>query len=140
MSAFEDEYLSALMSLESAIMQAYNEHPDLSDFDVERALEATITHYVAQIRNTKPRPIRLNPKAAKLAERLQLVGELLLGEAPLTTEGGEELNLGETLDTQELVACLKRIRKSVRFWTKQGGRQGYLNYVADFLLPSRGSA
>lgn len=36
-----------------------------------------------------------------------------------------------TLD--EIVACLKRIRKSIQFWTKEGGRQGYLNYVNGFI-------
>lgn len=33
----------------------------------------------------------------------------------------------------EIVACLKRLRKSVQFWTKSGGRQGYLNYIVEFL-------
>ncbi len=32
-----------------------------------------------------------------------------------------------------LIACLKRIRKSVRYWSKQGGRRGYLAYVRNFL-------
>ncbi len=37
----------------------------------------------------------------------------------------------KTLD--EIVACLKRIRKSISLWTKQGGRQGYLIFVSNFL-------
>jgi hypothetical protein len=38
-----------------------------------------------------------------------------------------------SISVPELIACLKRLRKSVRFWNEQGGRQGYLNYVREFL-------
>jgi hypothetical protein len=37
------------------------------------------------------------------------------------------------LTAAELVLCLKRIRKSIDFWTKEGGRQGYLNYVSEYV-------
>ena len=30
-------------------------------------------------------------------------------------------------------ACLKRIRKSVQRWNKEGGRQGYLTFVGRFV-------
>jgi hypothetical protein len=33
----------------------------------------------------------------------------------------------------ELVPCFKRIRKSIRRWTKVGGRQGYLTYISQFM-------
>jgi hypothetical protein len=32
-----------------------------------------------------------------------------------------------------IIACLKRIRKSVEKWNKQGGRQGYLTFVEQFV-------
>ncbi len=37
----------------------------------------------------------------------------------------------KTLD--EILACLKRVRKSVNYWTKESGRQGYLNFVTQFV-------
>ena len=33
----------------------------------------------------------------------------------------------------ELLACLRRIQKSIDFWNKRGGRQGYLSYVAQYV-------
>lgn len=38
----------------------------------------------------------------------------------------------ETID-DILLACLRRIHKSVKFWNKEHGRQGYLQYVIQFL-------
>ncbi len=37
------------------------------------------------------------------------------------------------ISLEDLVACLRKLRKSVDFWTKQGGRQGYLEYIDKFL-------
>jgi hypothetical protein len=31
------------------------------------------------------------------------------------------------------VACLRKLHKSVEFWTKQGGRQGYLQFIEKFV-------
>jgi len=56
--------------------------------------------------------------------------------------GRQPLNAGDPaaappptgeLSIAELVLCLQRIRKSVRLWNGQGGRQGYLDYVRQFL-------
>jgi hypothetical protein len=30
--------------------------------------------------------------------------------------------------------CLRRISKSIRFWTEQAGRQGYLNFINQHLV------
>ena len=43
------------------------------------------------------------------------------------------VELDAPLTAAELVLCLKRIRKSINFWNKQGGRQGYLEYVLEYL-------
>jgi len=37
------------------------------------------------------------------------------------------------ITVNELLDCLKRIKKSVQFWTKEGGRQGYLVYISNFM-------
>ena len=34
---------------------------------------------------------------------------------------------------EDLVACLRRLRKSVDFWTKQAGRQGYMQYIEQYV-------
>lgn len=35
----------------------------------------------------------------------------------------------DTISLEEVVSCLQRIRKSVGFWSKRSGKQGYLNFV-----------
>ena len=57
--------------------------------------------------------------------------------------GREEFRLGgwmrsdgpqpEPVTLDVIVACLKRIRKSVQRWNKEGGRQGYLTFVGRFV-------
>jgi len=34
---------------------------------------------------------------------------------------------------EDMVACLRKLRKSVDFWTKQGGRQGYMKYIEHYV-------
>ncbi|MDJ0647251.1 MAG: hypothetical protein QNJ60_00960 [Xenococcaceae cyanobacterium MO_188.B19] len=50
----------------------------------------------------------------------------------ITEVGLKELEL-EKLEPSEIVACLNSIQSSVKFWSKQHGRQGYLKFVGKFL-------
>ena len=43
------------------------------------------------------------------------------------------LGLVESISLDEIVACLKRVRKSINRWTRTGGRQGYLTFVSQFV-------
>lgn len=59
--------------------------------------------------------------------------ELRLGRGDhFEAADGEVIKLPE-ITLLEIIACLKRIRKSVERWTKRGGRQGYLNFVNEFI-------
>jgi hypothetical protein len=33
----------------------------------------------------------------------------------------------------DMVACLRKLRKSVDFWTQRGGRQGYMQYIEQYV-------
>jgi hypothetical protein len=37
------------------------------------------------------------------------------------------------LTPEEMVACLRKLRKSVDHWTQQGGRQGYMQFIEKFV-------
>ena len=39
----------------------------------------------------------------------------------------------EPVSLDVIVACLKRIRKSIQRWNKEGGRQGYLIFIQRFV-------
>ena len=34
---------------------------------------------------------------------------------------------------EEILACLKRVRTSVKRWHKSGGRRGYLDFVSQYI-------
>jgi hypothetical protein len=51
-----------------------------------------------------------------------MFNNILKGSDELTDQDAE-------FSENELVPCFKRIRKSIRRWTKVGGRQGYLTYI-----------
>lgn len=37
---------------------------------------------------------------------------------------------------EAISACLKRIKKPVQYWNKEGGRLGYLTYISRYVPPS----
>ena len=39
----------------------------------------------------------------------------------------------EPKSVDDIILCLKRVLKSVKRWNKQGGRQGYLNFITQFM-------
>jgi hypothetical protein len=49
----------------------------------------------------------------------------------IVPEKGEE-NLLE-VSAEDMLACFKRLQSSLKLWTKEGGRQGYLNYISRFV-------
>jgi hypothetical protein len=130
----EEEHLDVLQNIEFAIMSVYRENPLLVDFDVEAALNTLITYYHAQSLNHDPRPVRLNERARLVYERVETMCEWRLGrEALLSTDMRQRGPQLEPVTLDVILVCLKRIRKSVQRWNKQGGRQGYLTFVGRFV-------
>jgi len=130
----EDEYMDVFQNLEFIIVQTHRREPDLTDWDAETVIEALIRHYQALWRGQEPRPPRLNTEVRKeLYDGLMTICELRLGNETLIAEDtSEEFPSFEPITLEELVAILKRIRKSIRFWNKRGGVRGYLTYIDQF--------
>jgi len=130
--SFEDQYLDVLQNLEAAIAAFYNDHADISDSTVDRALEALIRFYKAD-GSGKTLVIRLSDSDQELYQAIKDTVEWRLGRGqPLPTTAALDFHL-ELKTVDEMLACLKRLRKSISFWTKQDGRQGYLNFTRQFL-------
>ncbi len=61
--------------------------------------------------------------------------EWRLGREAIDTEEKHlQMKVTKSLSVEEMIVCLKRIRKSVETWNKQGGRKGYLEYIDQFLV------
>ena len=129
---FEDQYLDVLQNIESAIVQAYREHPDLADGNVDRALEGLVRLYQAEARGRAAPVLRLRELEQQVYDGVKEMCDWRMHRPePDPQEPDRPVFLpGTPLTVEEIIACLKRIRKSIALWTKQGGRQGYLDYIA----------
>lgn len=128
----EEEYEGVLQNLESSIVALYRQNPDLIDLEVSAGIEwlARLYSAEAQGKTSKPRPIRGTSKT--VADIVQQICEFHLGRQPLTTDKGE-LDNDTPLTPDIIAACLKRIQNSIEFWNKERGRQGYLDFVSQFI-------
>lgn len=130
----EEQYFDVLQNIETAIVTAYQDNPNLLDLDVMDALDALIRHYSREEQGAGSPASRLSDPAQRVHDLSKGMCEWRLGRQPLNAghPAADRPPTGET-SIAEIVLCLKRIRKSVRLWNWQGGRQGYLDYVRQFL-------
>jgi hypothetical protein len=131
---FEQQYEDVLQNIEFAIVGAYRENPDITDWSVEAALDALIRAYQGETSGRIVPAPRLSELEHTLYDRIQVMCEWRLGRKQLLDEQ-EQPALPEiqpkTLD--EIIACLKRVRTSVKRWHKSGGRRGYLDFVGQYI-------
>ena len=135
MAKLEEEFEDVLQNLELALVQVYRVHDEMTDWEAETAVASLIRTYTAEERGRKPPNLRLKPLEQEAYDNVQAMCELRLGRSQLRDDSGEELGLlGEPIAVSDLVLCLKRIRKSIQLWRKEGGRRGYFEFVEHFLL------
>ncbi|MFM1842685.1 MAG: hypothetical protein RLZZ490_1422 [Cyanobacteriota bacterium] len=141
-----EEYLDVFQGLERPIVAYYRQHSQLIDAEVVTAITWLIRVYNAEVRE-KTAPLHLpNGMAGDVVQAVQPVCEWYLGrgQKPPTSSSKNgwvqklfSFSKSETqpriITTSELLNCLRRIQSSIKFWTKQRGRQGYLNYVSSFI-------
>ena len=133
MPTFEDSYLDVLQNIEATIVSVYREHPGLLDYEVDKALDALIRVYQAEQQQRTIGGTELTLLPEIIYERVRAVCEWRLGrESAFEAEAGAA-PLPDPLTVAEIVACLKRIRKSVQKWSKREGRQGYVRFIAEFI-------
>jgi hypothetical protein len=132
---FEDEYLGMLQNIEAGILSVYRKNKHLLDYDAEAAVNALIRDYQAEQKSGQPVQTTLNDDLKRQTyAAVREMCEWRLGRSELVQTGKEvELLEVEGATLEDLIACLKRIRKSIQHWTKHEGRQGYLNFVSEFM-------
>lgn len=122
-----DDLPHVLEAIETAVVRVWRQHRDMTNYAVLRVYEAAIVYYHALERGLTPKPVSFTGVDGTLYDAVHEACEWSLGRRP----GPESIK--EPIRTEDLVACLRRLKKSVDFWTKQGGRQGYLTYIQQFL-------
>jgi hypothetical protein len=130
----EDQYFDVLQNIETAIVAVYEDQPGLLDVEVLDAVDALIRTYAWEKDGRGAPTLRLSDRAQRVFDSSRRMCEWRLGRQSLnpgTVKRGEAKP--DELTESDVVLCLQRIRSSVRLWNKQGGRQGYLDYVRQFL-------
>ncbi len=151
MGNFEEEYMAPLQNMEVALALTYRAHEAMTDWETLNAVNGLLRTYTAEQRRRKPPTLKLNPLAQQSYDELKRTCDGLLGHAPLALDSGRLVELSDTplalesgrfvelshtpLTVGEVIKCLKRIRKSVNMWQKEGGQRGYFNFVNQFLPP-----
>lgn len=116
----------------------YEHEADLLDLDVIDALDALVRRYVAEEGNRTPPKRFLAPRAARVFEAAEQVCEWRLGRKASSEDNeAPPVPLEQLNSVADILACLKRIRKSVHTWNEQAGRQGYLDYISIFFEQMR---
>ncbi len=123
------DYQDVLQSIESAVAEVWRADPQLTNDAVMRTYEAAIAYYNAEARGLTPKPVNLTGLDAELYAKVGEMCEWRLGRLA----GGGWPKMEQPIPVQDLVACLRKLNKSVEFWTKQGGRQGYLQHIEQFV-------
>ena len=130
--AIEDEHADVLQNIEFAITSVHRNEPKLLDLDVIEALDALARGYGLDEQG-RPWPlIQLSDRAGLVVEACRRVCEWRLGRASMPSSAGRGV-APAPIPGAAIVACLKRLRKSARLWNQRNGRQGYLEYVEQFL-------
>lgn len=127
--AVVDEYSDILQNIEFAIVMTYRDHPEMTDYEVIRALEAVVDSYKAEERGRTPREFSPSPMEAALYDAIRRMCQWRLGR-------GEVDDLGpvpKPIRVDEILLCLKKILTSVNRWTRSGGRIGYLTFIVQYV-------
>jgi hypothetical protein len=134
MSDFEDQYLDVIQNIEFAIVTVYHHNPELTDYDVDNVLNVLIRSYRFQQQNREFSRPTMKPLVEQLYEGVNQMCEWRLGREKLVDNRRKSKGPSPTpISLDEIIACLKRIRKSVDLWNKQGGTRGYLQYIDQFV-------
>ena len=126
----EEQHLDVLQNIEFAIVSVSREWPDMTDYEVMRALEAVIDVYKAEIFKHDPRESILSEMEVALYEAVRDVCQCRLGRDNDETPAG----CGPpSITVDKVILCLKKILKSVNRWNKSGGRTGYLSFIVQYV-------
>lgn len=132
--AFEEQYEDVLQNIEFGIIQAYREDPELTDWDALSAVKALLREHQAESRGRERKKPSLTPQAQAVYDSVKPMCEWRLGQEAFFDEAGRPAGISpEPITVDEMIACLKRIRKSINYWSKRGGRQGYLTFVDQYI-------
>jgi hypothetical protein len=129
MKRFGEKNLDVLQNIEFGIIEVYRADPTLLDVDAKDAIDAPARHYHAEEEQRTPPTAKLGERAQRVFLSVQKLCEWRLGRSSVPGETETESGI----PVSELVKSLREIQKSIPRWSRQGGREGYLDFVSQYL-------
>lgn len=130
----EDKYPDILQNIEFMIVRLYKENRDLRDKNVIKALEAATSRYRA-LATKRPAPaLKLEGLELETFEQIELILENRREENQSIAPKRFSRAFKEPTQDEIFLACLRKIEKSAKRWTKERGERGYLNFVKDYIV------
>jgi hypothetical protein len=136
MANVEEEFMDVLQNIEYALITVYKEDEEMTDYEAEEAINSLIRLYTAEQRKRAEPKLDLSGPAELAFERVKVMCEMRMGREKL--QSGDEnkepfdFNL-EPIALNDLIACLKRVRRSIQKWNRDYGRRGYYDFVSQFV-------
>ena len=130
--AVYDDHPESLHLLESLVISFAEQDESLLDLHVIDAFDAARRWYRAEAEGRVFRPQLTDPRSNELFVGLRAAGAFLLGRSTSEIENTLE-EPREPISVEALVQCFRQLEKSAKLWSEQGGRRGYLEYIAQFL-------
>ena len=134
---FIDRYLDVLQNMELAIRQVDKASVDLTDLEVMDALDNLMRAYMAEANGRSAPFMRLSALKRQVYDAVKSVAEWRMGRDSETFPTGKNLPAKvapEPIPLDAILACLKRIRLSIKRWNGSNGRRGYLEYIEKFVM------
>ncbi len=130
----EEEHPDVLQNIEYMVANYFRNNPDLTDHVVARIYEAHIDLYSAEKIGRQPRAWNPDTLEDELFAEIKDICDWRLGRNfGLVDDAGDPQSPPEIIDLDTILLCLKKLRKSVQKWTKRLGRQGYLQFMEQYV-------
>jgi hypothetical protein len=131
---FEERYRDVLQNIEGVLITVYDQHPKMTDYGAIYAIETLIKLLNAESQGRTIAIPQFQPHEKEAFDSVMALCYWRMGRGKMTDEKGREIEMGlESKTMEEIIACLKRIHKSIQFWQKRGGRRAYYEYVKQFI-------
>jgi hypothetical protein len=126
--------MDVLQNIEFALVGACDRNPNLTDTRTMYAVETLIKVYASELRGREVALPQFKPEERKAYDAAKAMCDLRLGRTSMEDKKGRKIEAGgEPLTFEEIIACLKRILKSINTWHKRGGRRGDYEFVRQFI-------
>jgi hypothetical protein len=126
----EDKYPDVLQNIEFFVIQEYRKNSELTDYAAERVYEALLKFYTAELMKKEFKMPKIEKIEMNIFESVKGICEWRLGRENIGESNKEKI---KQISLEDLILCFKRLIKSVKRWSKYMGRQGYLNYIDQFI-------